>query len=330
MISNMINKADENPLVSVILPVYNIAEYLPVCMDSLFAQTYANLELILVDDGSTDGSGRLCDEFAQSDPRVMVFHKPNGGLSDARNYGVSKAHGAYITFVDSDDYVDVDYVDYLYQLIVRYSVQMSVCQLRVSRNGRLSDAHKASMDEMLSSRQCIEKMLYHDKVDASACAKLYSASLFKGIGFPLGKQFEDIATTHKLMMRAGSIAVGYEEKYTYVMRADSIVNIAFNPHKLDLLEMTDGMAREVEEVWPDLKDATLRRRVYARFSTLNQMLDTQEYPEERQAIIHFIRENARAILHDPKAPKRDKLAILTLSLGYTVYRWVWKAYMRVK
>lgn len=317
------------PLISVLLPIYNVAACLPKCMTSLFAQTYSNLEIILVDDGSTDGSGELCDEYAAADPRVVVCHKPNGGVSDARNYGVAQARGEYITFVDPDDYVDADYVEYLYHLIQKHAAKMAVCQHRVWHDGRVvSEYGKYAESTVLFAKDCIERMLYHDVIDTSTWGKLYAAELFQGIEYPFGKQFEDIAKTYKLMMRAGEIAVGWESKYNYVQRGTSIVNCVFNPHKLDLLEATDGMTRDVVATWPDLADAALRRRVYARFSTLNQMLYTREYPEKRREIIRFIRENAGAILKNPKAPRRDKLAIAALSLGYPVYRRVWSAYKK--
>ena len=119
------------PLISVILPVYNIREYLPRCMESLFQQTYSNLEFILIDDGSTDGSSDLCDQYAQSEPRAVVLHQKNSGLSAARNAGIARARGAYITCVDSDDFVDSDYVEYLYRLLQKYGTRMSICQHRV-------------------------------------------------------------------------------------------------------------------------------------------------------------------------------------------------------
>lgn len=317
---------ENTALISVILPVYNIAGYLPACMEALLKQTYARLELILVDDGSTDGSAALCDGYAEADARVAVWHKPNGGLSDARNYGIARARGAYITCVDPDDTIDADYVAYLYGLIIKYGAKMSVCQHRVWQNGRVLHEYGANGDALLNAKACVGRMLYHDVIDTSAWGKLYAAELFDGVQYPVGRLFEDIATTYKLMMRAGEVAVGWESKYNYMLRESSIVYSAFNPRKLDLLEMTDGMAREVAEAWPELSGAALRRRVYARFSTLNQMLDTRDCPEARRDILRFIRRHAWAILRDAKAPRRDKLAILALSMGFPVYRRVWKAY----
>jgi len=311
------------PLISIILPIYNVKDYLPKCIKSIFAQTYTNLEIIMVDDGSTDGSGKLCDDYAAKDSRVRVFHKTNGGVSDARNYGVDNANGEYITWIDPDDYVDKDYVEYLYRLILKYNTKMSICQLRVVFvNGKI-DEKGSSGNELLTNKNCIKRMLYHDVIDTSACLKLYHRDLYKNIRYPYGKLFEDMATTYKLMLKCSKIAVGYESKYNYVIRNNSIVNCAFNPNKLDLLEMTDNMGKEVLSIYPDLSKAVMRRRVYARFSTLNQMLEVEGHDDKKNEIIRFIKAHSKEIIFDKKAPKRDKFAIIVLYLSKRMYKKIW-------
>lgn len=318
------------PLISVILPIYNIKSYLDKCMKSIFAQTYKNLEIIMVDDGSTDGCDKLCDEYIVRDKRVRVFHKKNGGLSDARNYGIERANGEYITCIDPDDYVDDDYIEYLYRLVLKYNVKMSICQHRVVYDSGRIDEKGSSGDEALSNKLCIERMLYHDVIDTSAWAKLYHKSLFLTVQYPVGKLFEDIATTYKLMLQCETIAVGYESKYSYIIRGDSIVNSKFRIQKLDLLEMTDRMGQKVLAVYPDLSRAVLRRRVYARFSTLNQMLSAGGCDKERTEIISFIKKHSKKILADPRTPKRDRIAVYLLKCGYSVYRFFWLSYMKTK
>ena len=218
-------------LISVILPIYNVSDYLDRCMKSVINQTYKNIEIIMVDDGSTDDSALKCDEYKEKDDRIVVFHKENGGLSDARNYGIKRASGNYITCIDSDDFIDLDYIEYLYNLITKYNVKMSICQHRVLySNGKVKEFGKNG-EEVLSSKKCLERMLYHDVIDTSAWAKLYDRRLFSDVEYPKGKLFEDIATTYKLMLQCDEIAVGYESKYNYLVRRDSIVNCSFNPKK---------------------------------------------------------------------------------------------------
>ncbi len=330
-----------HPLVSVILPIYNIEQYLDRCMDSVLHQTWSELEILMVDDGSTDRCGALCDAYAALDDRIRVIHKENGGLSDARNCGIGQAGGDYITCIDPDDYVDPDYVEYLMDLILRHGTLMSVAQHRVIfENGRIED-HGAAPDSgetetVLSARDCIERMCYHDVIDTSAWAKMYHRSLFADVRYPKGRIFEDIATTYKLMMQCDRIAVGLASKYNYLFHSGSIVTGAFNPRKLDLLPMTDRMARDVLQRWPDLEDAVLRRRVYARLSTLNQLpapssaQDSAEVKEARDRILRFIKKYRHRILTDPRAPKRDKIALRMLGMGYPVYRAGWGLYAKVK
>lgn len=310
-------------LISVILPIYNVSNYLDRCMESVIHQTYNNIEIIMVDDGSTDDSALKCDEYKKKDDRIVVFHKENGGLSDARNYGIKRASGDYITCIDSDDFVDLDYIEYLYNLIKKYNVKMSICQHRVLySSGNIKDFGKNG-EEILTNKSCLEKMLYHDIIDTSAWAKLYDRSLFFEVEYPKGKLFEDIATTYKLMIKCNTIAVGYESKYNYIVRRDSIVNCSFNLKKLDLLEMTDKMADDVLSIYPDLGKAVLRRRVYARFSTLNQMLNVQGVEKEREVIIDFIKKYAHNVIRDSKAPMQDRMAILLLQFNYNIYQTVW-------
>lgn len=314
------------PLISIILPVYNIEQYIDKCMESLLKQTYKNCELLLIDDGSTDNSGIKCDEYASIYPNVYVFHKQNGGLSDARNYGIKRAAGNYITCVDPDDYVDKDYLEYLYYLIHKYNVDMSICQHRVHYDNGSIKEFGSTGEELLSAKVCVERMLYHDVIDTSAWAKLYKKDLFEKIEYPYGKLFEDIATTYKLMIKSSQIAVGYESKYNYIFHNNSIVNSCFKPAKLDLLEMTDNMGDEIGKIFPELSNAILRRRVYSRISTLNQMLNTSEYDKKKEEIIAFIKKNSWQILKNKKAPLRDKIALIFLLLNFELYKNIWIKY----
>lgn len=313
------------PLISVIVPVYNVEEYLPRCVDTIVNQTHKNLEIILVDDGSTDRSGAMCDEFARKDARIEVIHKANGGLSDARNVGIDRARGDFITFIDSDDSVETDMIEYLLGLIKKFNVDMSVSSHTV-----VFDDHKKILgdgrEESLTAQECIRKMLYHRDVDTSAWAKLYRAHIFNSIRYPEGKLFEDIATTYKTFIASGRVGCGYVSKYNYYVRGSSIVRSTFSARKFDLLEMTDRMGRDVIEKFPTLEGAILRRRVYARFSTLNQLDGVAGYADERRQMIDFIKEHRREVFFDSQAPLRDKAAILCLALGEGFYHFAWRLF----
>lgn len=312
--------------ISVVLPVYNVKQYIDKCMESVLNQTYSNLEIILVDDGSTDGSSEVCDHYADIDERVKVIHKQNGGLSSARNAGTLEATGDYITYIDSDDYVTPTYVEYLYELIAKYQTPMSLCTHSVLYEDGKETVYGAGGQEVLSSRECLERMLYHDVIDTSAWAKMFCIELARKYMFPEGKLFEDIGNVYNFFIDSEQIACGYDSQYYYIVRKNSIVTGNFNVKKLELLEMTDKMSEEVLTKYPDLCNATLRRRVYARFSTLNQMQDVTDYEMEKKSLISFIKENASTVLNDVKTPKRDKLAILLIKISYNLYRICWKIY----
>ena len=315
------------PLISIILPIYNIEAYLDRCMDAVLNQTYDNLEVLMIDDGSPDSCPAMCDAYALKDPRVKALHKENGGLSDARNDGIAHSTGEYIACVDPDDFIELDYIEYLYGLIEKYGTKMSLCQhITEYDNGSVRD-HGGKGDECLDIETCLRRMLYHDVIDTSAWAKLYHRSLFENVSYPKGKIFEDIGTTYALMMQCDEgIAVGYESKYHYLYHMNSIVNSSFSPRKFDLMEMTDKMARDVSAAYPSLTKAVLRRRVYSRFSTLNQMLHAEGYDEERNKIIRFILHHRMDIMRDPLAPHRDKAAMMLLFTNYKIYKAFWTAY----
>ena len=181
-------------------------------------------------------------------------------------------------------------------------------------------------EEILTSKQCIDRMLYHEIIDTSAWAKLYHIDLAKKILYPKGKLFEDIGTTYLFFLQAKRIACGYKSKYLYIQRKNSIVSGSFNVKKFDLLEMTDKMANDVYQIYPDLESGLLRRKIYARFSTLNQMLNVKGYNKERNEIIAYLKKYRVDILKDKRAPKRDKYAMVTLTFGYPIYKICWKLY----
>lgn len=317
-----------NPLVTVIVPVYKVEPYLRRCLDSIVNQTYKNLEIILIDDGSPDNCGVICDEYAENDKRIKVIHKENGGLSSARNVGLDIFKGEYVSFVDSDDVVSLDMIEYLYDLLSDNNAEISVCLHEIVRDNHRWISFKNVNNQTVTPKECIKKLLYNDGVDTSAWAKLYKASLFNNVRYPQGKLFEDIATTYKVFFNANRIALGNEAKYSYILRNSSIVGSSFNEKKLDLLEMTDEMGRNVLNVYPDLSKAVLRRRVYARFSTLNQLAGCVDRKKEKDCIIKFIKDNTREILLNNEVCLKDKVASILLNMNYNLYKFIWDKFCK--
>lgn len=317
-------------LVSVIIPVYNVEQYLEKSVMSIVQQTYPYLEIILVDDGSTDRSAEICRELAQKNDQIRVVHKENGGLSSARNAGMKVATGEYIVFLDSDDYVDEDYVAYMYALIKEYNVKLSACDLYKVFDDRVTNKGSDQVSVM-SGKEALERMCYHDLVDTSANAKMYHRSLIPYLQFPEGKLFEDIGTLYQVWLNCDQMAYGHKSKYYYYIRQNSIVTSQFNVKKMELLEMTDQMAEAVSARYPDLAEAVSRRQLYADFSTLNQLANTERtaYQSEKQLVMNRIKQHRKGKLLNKRVPLRDKLAIISLSFGLDAYQVAWAMYDRL-
>lgn len=324
-----------NPLISVIIPIYNVEKYLSKCLDSVINQDYENLEIILVNDGTRDNSLAIANTYQSKDTRIKVYSQRNQGLSAARNTGLDKANGDYITFIDSDDYVSKDYISYMYNLLKRndFKSPLAIASLMdvFSESGKKVNTGN-NQEYTWSGKKCIEKMCYHDLVDTCAYAKLGTKELYKDFRFPVDKVFEDIGSTYQLFEKSKTVECGFKPIYFYNIRENSITTDGFSDRKLDLLEMTDKMATSVEKLYPDLHDAVLRRQVYARFSTLNQTLyvkNSLKIKELRENLINYIKKNKKAVLSNPNTPKRDHLAYKCLDLGFPIYRMSWGVYSKL-
>lgn len=210
----------EEVLVSVVIPVYNVEKFLKKCVESVLNQTYRNLEIILVDDGSTDSSGRMCDELGNCDERVIVIHKKNGGLSDARNVGLNVARGVYYAFVDSDDYISPDMVEIMVKSVRENSCEIAICNMiRFSESGESAlFYHPVAQKQILLGDDRFKTLQ-----QPSVCNKLFRASLFQNIRFPKGKYYEDTFVYHELLYRAQNVVLTGSNSYWYLERADSIV-----------------------------------------------------------------------------------------------------------
>ena len=187
------------PLISVIVPIYNVEQYLPRCIESILNQTYKNLEVILVDDGATDHCGSICDVYKEKDCRVRVIHKSNGGLSDARNAGLDRMTGEYVTCIDSDDFVSPFFVENLWLALEENHCDIASSWFIEYHNGQIVPAGKvvdAQEVEVLAKNEYFERLLYQDGVEVSAWGKLYKSSLYQNVRYPVGKLYEDIPTTY--------------------------------------------------------------------------------------------------------------------------------------
>lgn len=233
-----------NELISVIVPVYNVEKYLKRCVESILRQTYKNFELILVDDGSTDSSGEICDRYMEIDNRIKVIHKYNGGLSSARNAGLDTMCGEFLTFVDSDDFVSERYLEVLYGIIKKYGV--SISQVAFERGDKDLFSQKQSQRKIV--KVCRNIGMYSNRdVKTTVWAKLYHRKIFETIRFPLDKIYEDEFVTYKAIAFANCIAVSSENLYYYFKNPGSIMNSIVNYISLDFQEAYYERIRFFEE-----------------------------------------------------------------------------------
>ena len=227
----------ENDLISIIIPVYKVEKYLKKCIESVLNQTYTNLQIILVDDGSPDNCGKICDEYAKKDSRIEVIHKANGGLSDARNVGISKAKGRYIGFVDSDDYIKENMYEILLNLIKKYDADVSICNLYDVIDGNEYIRNKENGIREYSRLDILKEVLLDKNIQSYAWNKLYKKELFDEVKYPIGKKYEDIGTTFYIFEKCNKIVVTSEPEYYYLKRSDSLVNNVTESTVFDYMEL---------------------------------------------------------------------------------------------
>ena len=322
----------KNPLVSVVVPVYNVERYLKQCLESIVKQTYKNLEIILVDDGSTDQSGKLCDKWRRKDERVKVYHKENGGLSDARNYGIERASGEYIMFVDSDDTLELNAVELLQNVIVRDNVRMSIAAYNLVLGKRLVNKGDGFKDKILSQKEALARLLQEKGYAVSAWAKMYATELFSDIRFPRGKIFEDNGTTYKIILKCDKIGYSNHAVYNYYKRKGTLTTMSFSKKKLDFITLSDKMCEDILMVYPDLETQTLNKQVDVRFAILPQMFGVKLSKKEKdckQDITNFLKSNKVRVLKDKNMNNRTRWAMRIFSFGTPIYRLTWRFYRRV-
>ena len=232
-----------NCKVSIIVPIYNVEKYLKRAVDSIIAQTHKNIEILLVDDGSPDSCGDICDEYALNDNRIIVIHKKNGGLSSARNAGIEKATGKYILFVDSDDYILPNMVERL--LNVAYN-NCDIVQCDFFRfEDKIPESPLKKDFEVITSKSALNRI---DSAEyMAAWNKLYIAELFDDIRFPDGKIHEDVGCTYKLFYKAQKIAIIKDKLYGYFTNPCSITTSKIKSNKLDLIDAYIGQVRFFNE-----------------------------------------------------------------------------------
>lgn len=322
-------------LITIIVPVYNVEKYVSHCIESILRQTYDNLQILLVDDGSTDKSGLICDEYAEKDKRITVIHKTNRGLSDARNVGLDNAKGDYICFIDADDYVRETYVDDLLISALKHKADISVCLFEMGINDTFQNLYNNQFNEtILSNLEALNK-LYDNELSVNMIVswnKLYSKELFNKIRFPISRIHEDEFITHQLLYNANRIVIINKYDYYYFQSPNSIIRSNFKLNRLDALTAFEERIKFFENKGLNgLKNKTYVKYSYLiiQFICILDELCNREFEDKKILLIKKLRKITQLILNLNEANFKLKIQVLIFYLCPKIGISVRKLYLKL-
>lgn len=288
--------------ISVIIPAYNSQRYLTRCVNSILEQSISICELILVDDGSTDGTSEFCDRLAAKHPLIKVIHRPNGGMSAARNTGIDAASGDLIAFIDSDDYVDKDYLEYLVRLLNEYEADAALCGMRcVNEDGSLYHFQPVYPpgERALTGKEALVMILYQEGFNVGAPARIFRRETLHDIRFREGIWFEDFEFSVRLYQRDISVALGSEQKYNYLRHKGSIMDRAGSDKRsLVLLELCAEVRENLADD-PQLAQAAVFRDIMGHMLMYNLMIKHGTFPDKAKEIEKKLQASLGEIWRDP-------------------------------
>lgn len=310
------------PLVSIIIPVYNVENYLREAVESIINQTYNNLEIFLVDDGSKDNSGKICDEYLDVDKRIKVIHKKNGGLSSARNVAMDVMNGEYVFFHDSDDIVAKDIIEAYVKLCDENDADI-VMGTTFEFIGELKKYPSVTIREIscYPKMEALKMMFMDDKLHHCAAGPLFKASLWENIRFPIGKLYEDHATVFYVVEKASKVVFCDDLRCYYRIRPDSITNCAVRQKDMELLDINDEVALRMSKSYPELKPYTIRMtmEIYLKMYSRILYVGWNAFDKEQARIIKFIKEYGDEFISSGLASKKDVVKVKAAKSGKSVF-----------
>jgi len=317
-----------NELISVIVPVYKVEDYLSRCVDSILSQTYTNIEIILVDDGSPDRCGEICDRYAQHDPRVRVIHKENGGLSDARNAGIEIAKGQYISFIDSDDWVHPEFLETLYQLILSTDSDIAASDFLRTSTENLPVFLEEGTVYQYSNLEALKQYAGVFFVQmVVAWGKIYKRHLFEGVRFPVGRVHEDEFTTHKVIYKAKRIVLTTRKLIYYWQRQDSIMGSRSSlKNQLDTIEALLERSAFFESIGLDDLSNLTYKKVFFMLRKVFRNMGKEEIDKDLKQQFWQLKSKLRKGSHDLKF----KVFYETYFFSPLVFNFLHDKYLQIK
>lgn len=303
----------KDELISVIIPIYNVEKYIYRCLESVINQTYTNLEIILVDDESPDNCPQICDEYKQKDNRVTVIHKKNGGLSDARNTGINKCKGRYITFVDSDDWLPLNAIEILYYNLIKENADISSGNLKeIFKNTTYVNTSEKSTTVTLNNEEAMQDLMYLHNLSNSASGKLYKKELFNHIKYPVGKLYEDLATTYRLFDISNKIVITDSIVYFYFQNSNSIMHKQYTNKRLESYKFVCEELVFINDNYPKIIKSAIYRLVFECLSILNDM---PYICKDKKDIKATLKKYRKISIKDAKLSKKQKLLCYSSYFG---------------
>lgn len=308
------------PTISVIVPVYKVEPYLRQCVDSILSQTFRDFELILVDDGSPDGCPAICDEYAGQDSRVKVIHKENGGLSSSRNAGLDVASGEYISFVDSDDWIQLEYLERMLAAINNNHADMAMCGVEKFWEDKPRAEEFPLADECLSHDKAVSLMTTSIWYHMIACNKLYRKSLFDGIRFPEGYLHEDEAVIHRIIDQCAKVAMVKEPMYHYRQTAGSIMHQVYRIQRSDIITaLADRVAFSYVHHWTEVCSVVSSKYVEMFFDYYFRFPRTEENEKYFRRMDDSLKKALPYILKSSTVSIRHKIYLSVIRLNPRIY-----------
>ena len=307
----------EGECVSVIIPVYNVIDCFEECMQSVLEQTYENIEIVLVNDGSNDGSEKLCDLYEKRDSRVRVLHQKNSGQAIARNIGVDISKGDYIAFVDSDDVLDKHYIEFLLEGMLETGADISVCAYEKFSKNYKTRVQKLNTNNYIffETQEALEELCYQKRIDCGPCSKLLKKELIKDIRFPANIGYEDFATIYKYIANAKKIVVLDNILYFYRQRETSTMHMKFSRKKLDRLPISDEILEFVKEKYPEIEEAAIARMFLSNLQVVMDMPLKREFQLEWRLVKKNIEYARKCVLTNKKVKRIIRIMAVCSYMG---------------
>lgn len=319
------------PLVSIIVPVYKVEKYIDRCVKSIIAQTYKNTEVFLVDDGSPDNCGKICDEYAEKYPCIHVIHQENAGQAAARNNAVKQANGDFISFIDSDDFVEPDYIEYLVTLQQKSNADMSIGGFAYIYDGKKFNERtlENEAEEVLGALDILVRMNYNYGCGATPWAKLYRKELIVRHPFPEGQIYEDLATLYKIVGDCSTIAIGTRRIYYWVQHAGSTMRMEFDERQMAGIDAAADQLCYVERYFPEAVPAAKARYM----GKIIELMSLAMNGKDAKRVYQMMREKMyyyHDVMSDSKVKKTQKVRLLAMHLGYIPSKIIFSVHESMK